>query len=44
MKLYLDFHYSDFWADPQHQDTPSSWVGQDLPTIVEDACRRTRAA
>lgn len=25
MKLLLDFHYSDYWADPQQQYKPSSW-------------------
>jgi arabinogalactan endo-1,4-beta-galactosidase len=30
MKLYLDIHYSDFWADPQHENTPAAWQGQDL--------------
>lgn len=25
MKVYLDFHYSDFWADPGKQDTPAAW-------------------
>ena len=34
MRVYLDIHYSDFWADPQHQDTPSIWRGQDLPTLA----------
>src|SRR6266567_1204059 len=34
MKIYLDIHYSDFWADPQHQNTPAAWVGQDLPTLA----------
>jgi arabinogalactan endo-1,4-beta-galactosidase len=34
MKVYLDIHYSDFWADPQHQDTPAAWQGQDLPTLA----------
>lgn len=24
-KLLLDFHYSDFWADPQVQTKPQSW-------------------
>src|SRR3954454_17712113 len=47
MKLYLDFHYSDFWADPQHEDTPSAWQGRDLPTlakIVQTYTRRVIAA
>lgn len=25
MKLFLDFHYSDFWADPGKQKTPKAW-------------------
>ena len=35
MKLYLDIHYSDFWADPQHQITPAAWQGQDLATLAD---------
>ena len=27
MKLLLDFHYSDTWADPGKQYTPASWKG-----------------
>ncbi len=34
-KLYLDIHYSDFWADPQHQDIPAAWQGQDLPQLTD---------
>lgn len=26
MKIYLDFHYSDFWADPSHQIIPKAWA------------------
>jgi len=33
-KLYLDIHYSDFWADPTHQDTPAAWQGQDLSGLT----------
>ena len=25
MKLLLDFHYSDFWADPALQKVPKAW-------------------
>ncbi|MBL0359199.1 MAG: glycosyl hydrolase 53 family protein [Chitinophagaceae bacterium] len=25
MKLLLDFHYSDYWADPGHQYKPAAW-------------------
>ncbi len=30
MKVLLDFHYSDFWADPKKQSVPKSWKGMDL--------------
>jgi len=33
MKFLLDFHYSDYWADPQQQNEPAAWVGQDFPTL-----------
>jgi arabinogalactan endo-1,4-beta-galactosidase len=33
MKFLLDFHYSDYWADPQQQNKPSAWVGQDFLTM-----------
>ena len=25
MNLLLDFHYSDYWADPQHAHMPAAW-------------------
>jgi len=34
MKIYLDVMYSDFWADPQHQDIPAAWQGQDLTQLT----------
>ena len=34
MKIYLDIMYSDFWADPQHQDIPAAWAGQDLGQLT----------
>lgn len=27
MKVLIDFHYSDFWADPAKQQTPKAWAG-----------------
>jgi beta-galactosidase len=30
MKLLLDFHYSDYWADPQQQFKPLAWEGMNL--------------
>jgi arabinogalactan endo-1,4-beta-galactosidase len=26
MKVLLDFHYSDDWADPQKQTIPAAWA------------------
>ncbi len=26
MKVLIDFHYSDFWADPGKQDAPKEWA------------------
>lgn len=30
MKLLVDFHYSDFWADPSKQMVPKAWTGMDV--------------
>lgn len=28
MAIMIDFHYSDFWADPKKQNVPASWSGK----------------
>lgn len=30
MKVSIDFHYSDFWADPMKQYAPKAWEGMSL--------------
>ena len=30
MKLLVDFHYSDFWADPGKQMVPRAWAGMEI--------------
>jgi arabinogalactan endo-1,4-beta-galactosidase len=30
MKLLVNFHYADFWADPGKQPAPKAWEGMDL--------------
>ena len=30
MKLLVNFHYSDFWADPQKQTPPKAWQGMSI--------------
>lgn len=34
MKILLDIHYSDTWADPQHQNVPASFNGETLPQLA----------
>ena len=36
MKVMLNFHYSDSWADPGKQRKPKAWVGHDFPTLLTD--------
>ncbi|MEP7322785.1 MAG: beta-galactosidase GalA [Saprospiraceae bacterium] len=33
MKLLLDFHYSDYWADPGKQYKPFAWKGQSFEEL-----------
>ena len=35
MKLLVDFHYSDFWADPGKQQVPKAWKDMDLETKAD---------
>ncbi|EIN07960.1 glycosyl hydrolase 53, partial [Punctularia strigosozonata HHB-11173 SS5] len=42
MKVYLDFHYSDTWADPQHQIKPAAWANLSFPSLVAQIGRYTR--
>jgi arabinogalactan endo-1,4-beta-galactosidase len=42
MRILLDFHYSDFWADPQKQPTPAAWADQDLTTLAGTVRAYTR--
>lgn len=46
-KFFLDFHYSDTWADPQHQQTPRAWMNlkhEELVKAVEDYTKNTLIA
>ena len=36
MKLLLDFHYSDFWADPGAQLVPKAWKNHDQIQLEKD--------
>ncbi|MBN2172885.1 MAG: glycosyl hydrolase 53 family protein [Bacteroidales bacterium] len=35
LKLLLDFHYSDYWADPQQQYKPRAWDELDFETLKD---------
>jgi hypothetical protein len=35
MDLLLDFHYSDYWADPQKQFKPKAWEGLTFETLQD---------
>lgn len=35
MKLLVNFHYSDFWADPGKQMTPKAWKGMNIDQKCE---------
>lgn len=42
MKLMLDFHYSDYWADPQQQNKPARWKDLDFETLQDSVRAYTR--
>jgi len=33
--LILDLHFSDTWADPQHQEIPVAWRGMDINALAK---------
>ncbi len=41
MNFLLDFHYSDTWADPSHQDKPAAWEDLDFPDLVDSVYQYT---
>ena len=42
MKLLVNFHYSDFWADPAKQMVPKAWKGMDIDTKSEALYQYTK--
>ncbi|MBD3347792.1 MAG: hypothetical protein GF400_01195 [Candidatus Eisenbacteria bacterium] len=43
-EIMLDFHYSDTWADPGHQEKPAAWVGLPFSALVDSVYAYTNAA
>lgn len=43
LRVWLDLHYSDTWADPGHQAMPAAWVGLDATALADSVRRYARA-
>lgn len=43
MHFLLDFHYSDWWADPQKQYTPKAWEGLSVDVLKDSVYAYTKA-
>ena len=41
MRLLVDFHYSDFWADPSKQQAPKAWQGMSIEEKADAIYRYT---
>jgi len=41
-KVWLTLHYSDTWADPGSQKTPSAWQGLDFITLKDNVYNYTK--
>jgi arabinogalactan endo-1,4-beta-galactosidase len=41
-KIWLTLHYSDTWADPGSQETPSAWKGLDFITLKDSVYTYTK--
>ena len=43
MEVMVDFHYSDWWADPAKQNIPASWKGHGYEEMKKDLANHTKA-
>ena len=41
MDLMVDFHYSDWWADPAKQPIPKAWLGHSFEEMKQDLRNHT---
>ncbi|WP_123041803.1 glycosyl hydrolase 53 family protein [Cohnella candidum] len=41
VKVLLDFHYSDFWADPGKQNKPKAWANDTGDKLLDDVSAYT---
>ena len=42
MEVMIDFHYSDWWADPAKQNIPASWKGHSYEEMKKDLACHTK--
>lgn len=43
LRLLIDFHYSDTWADPAHQKKPAAWLDLPFDALVSSVYDHTYA-
>ena len=43
LRVLIDFHYSDTWADPGDQTTPAAWASFDAATLADTVYSYTQA-
>lgn len=41
MRIMIDFHYSDTWADPGHQAKPAAWATHTFAELQDDVYNHT---
>ena len=42
LRVMIDFHYSDTWADPGQQTKPNAWAGQNFTALQASLASHTR--
>ena len=41
MRVMINFHYSDSWADPAKQNKPAAWANHSFPELLNDVYNHT---
>lgn len=41
MRVMIDFHFSDSWADPAKQNKPAAWKNHSFPELLKDVYNHT---
>jgi len=42
MRIMIDFHYSDWWADPGKQNKPAAWSSVNFSTLKDSLANYTK--